>query len=70
MAPKQQISKKAQKEKKERAIEDLTFGLKNKNKSAKVKEFVNQVKSTVKNSNVNKDAVGFLFFNFFPISSL
>jgi hypothetical protein len=57
MAPKQEISKKNKKAKTERAIEDLTFGLKNKNKSHKVKEFINQVHTMKKNDNIDKDAV-------------
>lgn len=55
MAPKEQKSKKAIKEKQARVIEDATFGLKNKNKSAKVQKFVAQVNKTVNNSNVDKN---------------
>ncbi len=54
MAPKEQKSKKAIKEKQARVVEDATFGLKNKNKSAKVQKFVAQVQKTVNNSNTNK----------------
>ena len=51
---KEQKSKKAIKEKQARVVEDATFGLKNKNKSAKVQKFVAQVQKTVNNSNTNK----------------
>ena len=63
MAPKQEISKKAKKAKTERAIEDLTFGLKNKNKSHKVKEFIQQVNTMKKNDSVDKDAVSQLLLH-------
>lgn len=46
----QKPSKKAQKEKQKKAIEDSTFGLKNKNKSKKVQQFVSRVEKSVKNS--------------------
>ncbi|KAI8903301.1 hypothetical protein EDD86DRAFT_215066 [Gorgonomyces haynaldii] len=42
--------KKQQQKAKEKAIEDKTFGLKNKNRSTKVKQFVNQVQQNIKNS--------------------
>lgn len=44
-------SKKAVKEKQKKAIDDSTFGLKNKNKSKKVQQFINRVEKSVKNSN-------------------
>ena len=44
-------SKKAAKEKQKKAIEDATFGLKNKNKSKKVQQFINRVEKSVKHSN-------------------
>ena len=51
MAPKEQKpSKKAQKAKQERVIEDLTFGLKNKNKSKKVQQFIQRAELNVKNN--------------------
>lgn len=51
MASKEQKpSKKAQKEKQKKAIEDSTFGLKNKNKSKKVQQFVARVEKSVKHS--------------------
>jgi hypothetical protein len=50
MAPKQEVSKKAKKEKAARTVEDATFGLKNKNKSAKVKTFIDRVEKGVKQS--------------------
>jgi hypothetical protein len=46
MAPKEQKSKKAVKEKEKRVIEDLTFGLKNKNKSSKVKQFIERAEKS------------------------
>ena len=57
MAPKENSSKKAQKKKQDKAIEDRTFGLKNKNKSKKVQEFITGVEKTVKNSNKGGDKV-------------
>jgi hypothetical protein len=58
MASKEQKpSKKAVREKKDRAIEDATFGLKNKNKSKKVQQFINRVEKSVKNQNGGVDAV-------------
>lgn len=39
--------KKAEQKKKEKIIEDKTFGLKNKNRSAKVQAYVQQVAQTV-----------------------
>jgi uncharacterized protein YjbK len=55
MAPKQAMSKKNKEKKKNQAIEDATFGLKNKNKSSKVQKFVSQVETTMKNN--QSDAV-------------
>ncbi len=46
----QKPSKKAVKEKQKKAIEDNTFGLKNKNKSKKVQQFINRVEKSVKHS--------------------
>lgn len=57
MSGKQQVSKKAQKEKQAKAIEDKTFGLKNKNKSKKVQQFINRVEKSVKHSGGGLDAV-------------
>ena len=51
------FSKKAVKAKQEKVIEDSTFGLKNKNKSKKVQQFIDRVEKTVKNSNGAGDAV-------------
>lgn len=42
------ISKKAKKEKEKKVIEDSTFGLKNKNKSKKVQQFISRVEKSVK----------------------
>lgn len=57
MASKEQKpSKKAVKEKQKKAIEDSTFGLKNKNKSKKVQQFINRVEKSVKYSNGGLEA--------------
>jgi hypothetical protein len=53
----QKPSKKAVREKKEKTIEDATFGLKNKNKSKKVQQFISRVEKSVKNQNGGIDAV-------------
>lgn len=50
MAPKQAMSKKNKDKKKNQAIEDATFGLKNKNKSSKVQKFVGRVETQLKNN--------------------
>ena len=58
MAPKEQgPSKKNKIKKQDKAIDDRTFGLKNKNKSKKVQDYITGVEKTVKNT--NKDAVSF-----------
>lgn len=44
------ISKKAKKEKEKKVIEESTFGLKNKNKSKKVQQFISRVEKSVKYS--------------------
>jgi hypothetical protein len=49
-------SKKAVKEKQTRVIEDATFGLKNKNKSKKVQQFIDRVEKTVKHNTGAVDA--------------
>eukprot|EP01039_Chlorochromonas_danica_P005083 gene5083-5585_t len=56
MSGKQKPSKKAVKEKQTKAIEDSTFGLKNKNKSKKVQQFIDRVEKQVKHSNGAGDA--------------
>lgn len=50
MPPKAASSNKAEKKAKAKIIEDKTFGLKNKNKSAKVSRYVAQVENQVKNA--------------------
>lgn len=45
-----QQSKKALQKKKERAIDDMTFGLKNKHKSSKVQAFVKSAEKSISNS--------------------
>lgn len=57
MPPKaqQQGSKKAEAKAKQKIIEDKTFGLKNKNKSAKVTKYIQQVENQVKHGNRRKD---------------
>ena len=60
MAPKKKEdgpSKKSLRAKKETRIDDLTFGIKNKNKSAKVKLFVDRAVKGVKHSFGDLDAV-------------
>ena len=58
MPPKEQKpSKKSQREKKEKRIEDLTFGIKNKNKSSKVKLFIERAEKSVKHSFGDHEAV-------------
>ena len=47
-------SKKTEQKKKVKQIEDRTFGLKNKNKSKKVQEFVKSVTNSVNNSGDRK----------------
>jgi hypothetical protein len=49
MGPKGNESKKVEKKKQDKIIEDKTFGLKNKNKSTQVQKYVKAVESTVKN---------------------
>ena len=56
MPPKQPLSKKQKEAKQKQALEDQTFGLKNKNKSAKVQQFVKQVQLSAKNNSVDKNA--------------
>ncbi|KAJ2830672.1 Translation machinery-associated protein 46 [Coemansia erecta] len=48
-------SKKTETKQKAKKVEDLTFGLKNKNKSTKVKNYVEQVKNQVNNSGKSKE---------------
>lgn len=47
MAPKNQESKKTQDKKKAKVVEDLTFGLKNKNKSKVVQKYCKEVQNRV-----------------------
>lgn len=54
---KQGPSKKAVREKAEKVIEENTFGMKNKNKSKKVQQFISRVEKTVKNNSGLTDAV-------------
>lgn len=46
-------SKKAEQKRKEKVVEDKTFGLKNKNRSSKVQAYVQQVQKTVTQTNPN-----------------
>jgi len=48
----QQESKKTQQKKKEKVVEDLTFGLKNKNKSTQVQKYCKEVTNKVMYANV------------------
>ena len=51
MPPKKEpASKKTVQKKKQQAIEDKTFGLKNKNKSKKVQQQIQSIKKTIENS--------------------
>ena len=50
MPPKKETSKKTVQKKKQQAIEDKTFGLKNKNKSKKVQEQIQSIKKAIDNS--------------------
>ena len=56
MGPKEKPSKKAVQKKIEARIEDATFGLKNKNKSSKVKQFIDRTVKSAKNSAGAADA--------------
>lgn len=49
-----QASKKAEQKRKEKLLEDKTFGLKNKNKSSKVQKYVQQTKNSVMGVNERK----------------
>lgn len=49
MPPKKQQTKN-EKKKKEKAAEDKTFGMKNKNKSAKVQRYIQQVQTQAKHN--------------------
>jgi hypothetical protein len=62
-------SKKAVREKKEKTIEDATFGLKNKNKSKKVQQFINRVEKSVKNSS-GVDPVNLIFLFMYKLRKL
>lgn len=50
MPPKQKVSNKTVDKAKSKIIEDKTFGLKNKNRSAKVQAYIHQVSTSVKSS--------------------
>jgi hypothetical protein len=50
-------SKKAEQKRKDQVVEDKTFGLKNKNKSAKVQKFVQEVEKQVKGANTRADRI-------------
>lgn len=56
-------SKKSVRAKKEQKIDDLTFGIKNKNKSSKVKLFIDRAEKCVKHSFGDIDAVSEKFFD-------
>uniref|UniRef100_A0A8R1HNH4 2-oxoisovalerate dehydrogenase subunit beta, mitochondrial n=1 Tax=Caenorhabditis japonica TaxID=281687 RepID=A0A8R1HNH4_CAEJA len=56
MPPKQQPSKKAEAKRKEKVIEDKTFGMKNK-KGNKNQKFVAQIENQVRNNNTRMDIV-------------
>jgi hypothetical protein len=50
MPPKKQQQTKKDKAKKEKSVEDKTFGMKNKNKSAKVQRYIQQVSTQAKHN--------------------
>ena len=54
MPPKTGPSKKTVNKEKQKIIEDKTFGLKNKNKSKKLQQYVEQVKTQVMQGNARK----------------
>ncbi|KAK5972283.1 Zinc finger CCCH-type containing 15, partial [Trichostrongylus colubriformis] len=56
MPPKQQPSKKAEQKKKEKVIEDKTFGLKNK-KGAQNQKYVQQIQNQIRNNNTRMDLI-------------
>jgi hypothetical protein len=64
MSSKQKPSKKAVKDKQNKVIEDSTFGLKNKNKSKKVQQFIDRVEKSVKHGGGGVEAVYLLLFSF------
>ncbi|ETV81823.1 hypothetical protein H257_05393 [Aphanomyces astaci] len=55
MAPKQQASKKTVQKAKEKAVEDKTFGLKNKNKSKNVQNYIKTVAHQVKGTSEREE---------------
>lgn len=57
MPPKNAPSKKSDQKEKAKIIEDKTFGLKNKNKSAKVNQYIKALESQVKGGNSKKAKV-------------
>lgn len=57
-------SKKAVAKKKEKLVEDATFGLKNKNKSKKVQQFISRVETSVKKSHGGAAQVSLKISNF------
>jgi hypothetical protein len=68
MPPKKQQTKK-DKEKKQKSTEDKTFGMKNKNKSAKVQRYIQQVNTQAKhNAEQGKGPVS--FYDIAPLNSL
>ena len=56
MPPKQEMSKKNKQKKQAAALEAQTFGLKNKNKSAKVQNFIAQATKASQNNSIDKNA--------------
>ena len=50
-------SKKSQKEKLEKKLDENTFGMKNKNKSAKVKQFIDTATKSIKHGTIYTDSV-------------
>ena len=52
----EKASKKAEQKKKDKLIEDKTFGLKNKNKSAKVQQYVQSTVRSVNNAGTDANS--------------
>lgn len=66
MPPKDKPSKKAVKEKQNKAIDEATFGIKNKNKSKKVQQFISRVEKSVKRSGPGLEIVSCVILSFMP----
>jgi hypothetical protein len=63
MSKKNEPSNKTKTKQKEKVVEDLTFGLKNKNKSKVVQQYVKEVTNKVMFSNVKVSSTSFAAIN-------